>query len=120
MIQDRTILTATDNSGAKKVRCIKVYKKGRQANINDVILVSVQTLKPHAKLKKGSMHKALVVRTKKEFHRQDGSLCSFADNAVVLLSDSGKPLGTRVFGPVTAELREQGHLRIASLADAVV
>ena len=117
MIQDRTI-RRLPTIFEQRWLLIKVYKKGRQANINDVILVSVD-LKPHAKLKKGSMYKALWC-TKKEFHRQDGSSCSFADNAVVLLSASGKPLGTRVFGPVTAELRDQGHLRIASLADAVV
>lgn len=122
MIQMQTILDVVDNSSAKKVMCIKVLGGSHHmiAGIGDVIVVSVKEAIPHGKVKKGEVHKALIVRTKKGVKRPDGSTINFDTNAVVLLNKQGEPLGTRVFGPVTRELRAKKFLKIVSLAEEVI
>jgi large subunit ribosomal protein L14 len=118
MIQTRTHLDVADNSGAKKVMCIKVLggSKRRYAGIGDVIVVSVKDAIPNGKVKKGEVSKALIIRTKSGVRRADGSLIRFDSNAVVLLNNQLQPIGTRIFGPVTRELRTEHFMKIVSLA----
>lgn len=119
MIQMQSILNVADNSGARKVMCIKVLggSKRRYAGIGDVIVVSIKDALPKGKVKKGDVCKAVVVRTRKGVRRKDGSLIAFETNAVVLLDNKREPIGTRVFGPVTSELRTQSNfMKIVSLA----
>ena len=122
MIQDHTELNVADNTGAKRVECIKVLggSKRRYASIGDVIVITVKDALPRGKVKKGTVHKAVVVRTKKGIHRNDGSKVKFDSNAVVLIDDKGEPLGTRIFGPVTRELRSKAQMKIISLAPEVL
>jgi len=122
MIQMQTILNAADNSGARELMCVKVLggSKRRYANIGDIIKVSVKEAIPRGKVKTGEMYNAVVVRTKKGVRRQDGSLIRFDNNAVVLLNAQLQPVGTRIFGPVTRELRTEKFMRIISLAPEVL
>lgn len=122
MIQEETRLIVADNSGAKEVACIRVLGgTGRKyASIGDVIKVSVKNTIPQSKVKKGSVLDAVIVRTRKEINRKDGSLIRFSDNAVVLINKDGEPLGTRVFGPVARELRDKKYMKIISLAPEVL
>ena len=123
MIQMETVLESADNSGAKKLKCIKVLggSRKRTAGVGDRIVVSVKEAIPNSKVKKGSKHKAVIVRTRKAIQRSDGSTIRFDENAAVLLKGKeGDPVGTRIFGPVARELRGQGFLRIASLAPEVL
>jgi large subunit ribosomal protein L14 len=122
MIQEETNLVVADNSGAKKVRCIRVLggHDRRYAGIGDLIVVSVKSALPGAPVKKGEVSRAVIVRTKKETQRRDGSFIRFDDNAAVLLNAQGEPRGTRVFGPVARELREKQFMKIVSLAPEVV
>ena len=122
MIQTETVLNVADNSGARKVLCIKVLggSKRRYAHIGDVIRVTVKDAIPRGKVKKGEICNALIVRTKKGVRRSDGSLIRFDGNAAVLLDNKREPLGTRVFGPVTRELRAGNYLKIISLAPEVI
>ncbi len=121
MIQQESRLRVADNSGAKEVLCIRVLggSKRRYASIGDKIVVSVKEASPGG-IKKGSVSKAVVVRTKKEIRRKDGSYIRFDDNAVVLLNAQDEPRGTRIFGPVARELREKDYMRIISLAPEVL
>lgn len=118
MIQTQTILLVADNSGAKKVMCIKVLggSKKRFAKIGDLIKVSVKDVIPNGKIKKGEVLDAVVVRTKKGISRKDGSFIKFDSNAVVLLNNKGQPLGTRIFGPLTRELKSEKYMKLISLA----
>ena len=121
MIQTQTVLKVADNSGAKNVLCIQVsggYKK-RYASVGDIIVCAVRSAAPHAPIKKGDVVKAVVVRTKKEIRRADGSYLRFDDNACVLLNNQGEVRGTRIFGPVARELREN-YMKIVSLAPEVL
>ncbi len=122
MIQEETNLTAADNSGAKKIRCIRVLggHGKKYASIGDLIVITVKSAIPNAPVKKGKVYKAVVVRTKKEIRRRDGSYIRFDDNAAVILNEKGEPRGTRIFGPVARELREKNYMRIVSLAPEVV
>jgi large subunit ribosomal protein L14 len=122
VIQTETVLNVADNSGARKVLCIKVLggSKRRYAHIGDVIRVTVKDAIPRGKVKKGEICNALIVRTKKGVRRSDGSLIRFDSNAAVLLDNKREPLGTRVFGPVTRELRAGNYLKIISLAPEVI
>ena len=122
MIQVQTELTVADNTGARRVECIKVLggSKRRYASIGDSIVVSVKDAIPEGKVKKGAVHKAVVVRTKYSIFRNDGSAVKFDNNAVVLTDDKGEPIGTRIFGPVTRELRLKGQTKIISLAPEVL
>ncbi len=122
MIQTETILNVADNSGAKKVLCIRVLggTKRRYAGIGDVITVAIKEAIPHAKVKKGDVMKAVIVRTAKEMKRMDDTWVKFDENAAVILSASGEPVGTRIFGPVARELRTQGFMKIISLAPEVL
>ena len=122
MIQVQTELNVADNTGARVVECIKVLggSKRRYASIGDNIVVSVKEAIPNAKVKKGSVHRAVVVRTKKSIYRNDGSNVKFDNNAVVITDDKGEPMGTRIFGPVTRELRAKGQTKIISLAPEVL
>jgi len=122
MIQAETVLSVADNSGARKVLCIKVLggSRKRYAQIGDVIKVTVKDAIPRGKVKKGDIYNALVVRTKHGVRRPDGSLIRFDGNAVVLLDSKREPIGTRVFGPVTRELRAINYLKIISLAPEVI
>jgi|TARA_B110000263_G_scaffold70995_1_gene61948 large subunit ribosomal protein L14 len=122
MIQTETVLSIADNSGAKKVLCIKVLggSKKRYARIGDIIKVTVKDAIPRGKVKKGDVYDALVVRTKHGVRRADGSLIRFDGNAAVLLDNKKEPIGTRVFGPVTRELRAKNYLKIISLAPEVI
>ena len=121
MIQQESKLKVADNSGAKEVLCIRVLggSKRRYASIGDTIVVSVKEASPGG-IKKGTVSKAVVVRTKKEIRRKDGSYIRFDDNAVVLLTPADEPRGTRIFGPVARELRERAYMRIISLAPEVL
>lgn len=124
MIQVQTYLRAADNSGAKEVQCIRVlggYKR-RYGGVGDVIVVAVKSATPHAAIKKGDVVKAVIVRTKKEIRRKDGSYLRFDDNACVIINDPIKkdPKGTRIFGPVAREVRQVGCVKIASLAPEVL
>ncbi|CAK8711038.1 MAG: 50S ribosomal protein L14 [Candidatus Electrothrix sp. AW2] len=122
MIQTETLLNVADNSGAKKVLCIRVLggSKRRYASIGDVIVVTVKEAIPHAKVKKGDVLDAVVVRTSKAISRPEDTTVRFDDNAAVLLSGSGDPIGTRIFGPVARELRSLGFMKIISLAPEVL
>jgi large subunit ribosomal protein L14 len=122
MIQTESILNVADNSGARKVLCIRVLggTKKRYAGIGDVIVVSVKEAIPHAKVKKGDVMTAVIVRTKKEMNRMDDTWVKFDENAAVLLSSAGEPIGTRIFGPVARELRNRGFMKIVSLAPEVL
>ncbi|MDH3645554.1 MAG: 50S ribosomal protein L14 [Gammaproteobacteria bacterium] len=122
MIQMQTVLSAADNSGARKVQCIKVLggSKRRYANVGDVIKVSVKDAIPRGKVKKGEVYNAVVVRTRKGVRRSDGSLIRFDGNAAVLLNARLEPIGTRIFGPVTRELRTAKFMKIISLAPEVL
>jgi large subunit ribosomal protein L14 len=122
MIQEETNLVVADNSGAKKIRCIRVLggHDRRYAGVGDLIVVSVKSAIPGAPVKKGEVSRAVVVRTKKEIHRKDGSYIRFDENAAVLLNAQGEPRGTRIFGPVARELRERQYMKIISLAPEVL
>ncbi len=122
MIQTETKLNVADNSGAKKVLCIRVLggSRRRYASIGDVIVVTVKEAIPHAKVKKGDILDAVVVRTSKEISRPEDTTVRFDDNAAVLLSANGDPIGTRIFGPVARELRSLGFMKIISLAPEVL
>ncbi|MBI4125991.1 MAG: 50S ribosomal protein L14 [Deltaproteobacteria bacterium] len=122
MIQQQTVLDVADNSGAKRVMCIKVLggTKRRYATVGDVIVVAIKQAIPHAKVKKGEVAKAVIVRTKRELRRNDGSTIRFDDNSAVLINEQGEPVGTRIFGPVARELRGKQYTRIISLAPEVL
>ncbi len=122
MIQMQTVLKVADNSGAKKVMCIKVLGgSGRMiSGCGDVIVVSIKSAIPGGKVKKGEVHRALIVRTKKEIKRPDGSTIQFDSNSVVLVNKQNEPIGSRVFGPVPRELRGKGFMKIISLAEEVI
>lgn len=122
MIQEQTRLIVADNSGAKEVMCIRVLggSKKRYASVGDIIVVAVKSAIPGGRVKKGTVQKAVVVRTAKEVNRQDGSAIRFSDNAVVMISDNKEPRGTRIFGPVARELRENAFMKIVSLAPEVL
>ena len=122
MIMNHTECTVADNTGAKRVECIKVLggSKRRYAGVGDLIVISVKDAIPKGKVKKGAVHRAVVVRTRKEIFRDDGSKIQFDNNAVVLTDEKGEPIGTRIFGPVTRELRAAGHTKIISLAPEVL
>jgi len=122
MIQMRTNLEVADNSGARRVQCIKVLggSKRKTASIGDVIVVSIKEAIPRGRVKKGDVHQAVIVRTSHGIRRQDGSLVRFDRNAAVLITKEGEPIGTRIFGPVTRELRSKGYMKIISLAPEVL
>lgn len=122
MIQSETNLDVADNSGARRVQCIRVLggSRRRWASVGDVIVVAVKEAIPRGKVKKGDVHKAVIVRTAKEIHRQDGSAIRFDRNAAVLINNTGEPIGTRIFGPVTRELRAKRFMKIISLAPEVL
>jgi large subunit ribosomal protein L14 len=122
MIQMQTILNVADNSGARKVFCVKVLggSKKKYATVGDVIVVSVKEALPNSKVKKGDVMKAVVVRTVKEVRRPDGSYLKFDDNSAVLINNQMEPVGTRIFGPVARELRGKQFMRIVSLAPEVI
>ena len=122
MIQMQTNLEVADNSGARRVQCIKVLggSKRRFASVGDVIVVSVKEAIPRGRVKKGEMHRAVVVRTAKEIRRADGSAIRFDSNAAVLINQTNEPIGTRIFGPVTRELRSKNYMKIISLAPEVL
>ena len=122
MIQMQTVLDAADNSGARRVQCIKVLggSKRRYAGVGDIIKVSVKDAIPRGKVKKGEVYNAVVVRTRKGVRRKDGSLIRFDGNAAVLLDNKQEPIGTRIFGPVTRELRGEKFMKIVSLAPEVL
>ena len=122
MIQSETRLTVADNSGAKELYCIKVLggSRRRYASVGDIIVVSIKEAIPNAKVKKGEVMKAVVVRTKKEIRRPDGSYIRFDDNSAVLLTAAMEPVGTRIFGPVARELRAKNYMKIISLAPEVL
>jgi len=122
MIQMQTQLTVADNSGAKRVACIKVLggSRRRYAGVGDVIVVSVKEALPNSKVKKGDVMKAVIVRTAKEIRRNDGTYLKFDDNSAVLISEQMEPIGTRIFGPVARELRAKQFMKIVSLAPEVI
>lgn len=122
MIQMQTNLDVADNSGARRVQCIKVLGgSGRKvANVGDIIIVSVKEAIPRGRVKKGDVHKAVIVRTASEITRPDGSVIRFDKNAAVLINQSNEPIGTRIFGPVTRELRARRFMKIVSLAPEVL
>ncbi len=122
MIQMQSVLDVADNSGARRVMCIKVLggSHRRYARVGDIIKVSIKEAIPRGKVKKGEVHNAVVVRTKKGVRRSDGSLIRFDDNAAVLLNANRQPIGTRIFGPVTRELRTDNFMKIVSLAPEVL
>ncbi|MDR0339034.1 MAG: 50S ribosomal protein L14 [Desulfovibrio sp.] len=122
MIQVESNLEVADNSGAKRVACIKVLggSKRRYASVGDIIVVSVKDAMPHSKVKKGDVMQAVIVRTAKELRRADGSYIKFDTNAAVLLTKQGEPVGTRIFGPVARELRAKNFMKIVSLAPEVL
>ncbi len=122
MIQTQTILDSADNSGAKKLMCIKVLGGTRRkyATIGDVIVVSVKEAMPDSKVKKGDVKKGVIVRTRKEISRADGSYIRFDQNSIVLINEAGEPVGTRIFGPVARELRDKKFMKIISLAPEVL
>lgn len=122
MIQQETRLKVADNSGAREVLCFKVLggSRRRYASIGDLIVVTVKQAMPDGMVKKGQVTRAVVVRTKKEIRRSDGSYIRFDDNAAVLLNEAGEPRGTRVLGPVARELRDNGYMKIVSMAPEVI
>ena len=122
MIQMQSQLEVADNSGAKRVQCIKVLggSKRRTAGVGDVIVVSIKEAQPRGKVKKGDVHRAVIVRTAKDVRRADGSVIRFDSNAAVLINKNNEPIGTRIFGPVVRELRARGAMKIISLAPEVL
>jgi large subunit ribosomal protein L14 len=122
MIQVQSKLTVADNSGAKVVMCIRVLggSRRRTANVGDLIVVAVKDAIPGSEVKKGSVARAVIVRTAKEWGRSDGTYIRFSDNAAVIVNEEGEPKGTRIFGPVARELREKKYMRIVSLAPEVL
>ena len=122
MIQQETRLKVADNTGAKEILCFKVLggSKRKYATIGDQVVITVKKALPGGIVKKGEVHRAVVVRTRKEINRKDGSLIRFDENAAVLLNSSGEPRGTRIFGPVARELRESGFMKIISMAPEVL
>ena len=122
MIQMQSTLDVADNSGAKRVQCIKVLggSKRRFAGVGDVIVVSIKEAAPRGKVKKGDVHRAVIVRTAKDIHRADGSTIRFDGNAAVLVNKNEEPIGTRIFGPVCRELRAKNYMKIISLAPEVL
>jgi len=122
MIQQETRLKVADNSGAKEILCFKILggSKRRYASLGDLIVVSVKSAIPGGSVKKGDVTRAVVVRTRKEVRRNDGSYIRFDDNAAVLLTEAGEPRGTRIFGPVARELRDSGYMKIISMAPEVM
>ena len=122
MIQVESNLEVADNSGARRVQCIKVLggSKRRYASVGDVIVVSVKEAIPRGRVKKGDVHRAVVVRTAKDIQRPDGQTIRFDSNAAVLINKTGEPIGTRIFGPVTRELRAKKYMKIISLAPEVL
>jgi len=122
MIQTESVLDVADNSGAKKILCIKVLggSKRRYASVGDIIVASIKEAAPNGKVKKGTVTRAVVVRTSKEIRRKDGSYIRFDSNSAVLVTADGEPIGTRIFGPVARELRAKNFLKIASLAKEVL
>ena len=122
MIQMQTQLTVADNSGARKLQCIKVLggSKRKYASVGDIIVVSVKECLPNSRVKKGAVRRAVVVRTAKELRRADGSYIKFDVNSAVLINEANEPVGTRVFGPVARELRGRGFMKIVSLAPEVL
>ncbi|MEG3617765.1 50S ribosomal protein L14 [Magnetovibrio sp. PR-2] len=122
MIQAESNLEVADNSGARRVQCIKVLggSKRKYASVGDVIVVSVKEAIPRGRVKKGDVHRAVVVRTAKDIQRPDGQTIRFDNNAAVLLNNAGEPIGTRIFGPVTRELRAKKYMKIISLAPEVL
>jgi len=122
MVQEETRLTIADNSGAKKALCIRVLggSDRRYASVGDTIVVTVKSAMPGGGVKKGEVSRAVVVRTKKEVRRSDGSYIRFDENAAVLINDAGEPRGSRIFGPVARELRDRKYMKIVSLAPEVV
>ena len=122
MIHELTVLRMADNAGARRARCIRVLggSRKRTASIGDLIVVTVQDVLPNGPLKEGDVSRAVIVRTKKEFRRPDGSYIRFDENACVLLDTNNEPRGTRIFGPVARELRDKQFMRIVSLAPEVV
>ena len=122
MIQMRSYLNVADNSGAKRVQCIKVLggTRRKNASIGDIVVVAVKDALPNAAIKKGNVERAVIVRTKKEYRRLDGTYIRFDDNACVLIDPSSNPKGKRIFGPVARELREKDFMKIVSLAPEVI
>jgi len=122
MIQAETNLDVADNSGARRVQCIKVLggSKRKYASVGDVIVVSVKEAIPRGRVKKGEIHRAVIVRTAKDIRRADGSTIRFDRNAAVMIDNQGEPIGTRIFGPVTRELRAKQYMKIISLAPEVL
>lgn len=122
MIQQQSNLEVADNSGARRVMCIKVIggSQRRYASVGDVIVVSIKEAIPRGKVKKGEVHRAVIVRTKRDIHRPDGSTIRFDKNAAVLITKQNEPIGTRIFGPVTRELRAKQFMKIVSLAPEVL
>lgn len=122
MIQMQTNLDVADNSGARRVQCVKVLGGSKRmiAGVGDVIVVTVKEAIPRGRVKKGDLHRAVIVRTSKEIRRQDGSAIRFDRNAAVLINKEGEPIGTRIFGPVTRELRAKKYMKIISLAPEVL
>ncbi|WP_240008290.1 50S ribosomal protein L14 [Pseudaquidulcibacter saccharophilus] len=122
MIQMQSNLEVADNSGARRVMCIKVLggSKRRYASVGDIIVVSIKEAIPRGRVKKGDVRKAVVVRVSKDIKRKDGSVIRFDQNAAVLVNNSGEPIGTRIFGPVPRELRAKNHMKIISLAPEVL
>tara|TARA_Y100000768_G_scaffold58936_2_gene39670 strand:- start:1826 stop:2194 length:369 start_codon:yes stop_codon:yes gene_type:complete len=122
LIQQETRLKVADNTGAKEILCFKVLGGSRRkyASIGDQIVITIKKAIPGGMVKKGEVHRAVIVRTKKEVGRKDGSRIRFDENAAVLLNSAGEPRGTRIFGPVARELRDSGHMRIISMAPEVI
>jgi large subunit ribosomal protein L14 len=122
MIQQQTNLDVADNSGARRVMCIKVLggSMRKTASVGDIIVVSIKDAIPRGKVKKGEVHRAVIVRTKRDIHRADGSTIRFDKNAAVLIDKQNEPIGTRIFGPVTRELRAKQFMKIVSLAPEVL
>ena len=122
MIQQQTNLDVADNSGARRVMCIKVLggSMRKTASVGDIIVVSIKDAIPRGKVKKGEVHRAVIVRTKRDIHRADGSTIRFDKNAAVLIDKQNEPIGTRIFGPVTRELRAKKFMKIISLAPEVL
>ena len=121
MVQEYTLLTIADNSGAKTAKCIRILGGSgrRYARVGDIVVVAVRSAIPNATIKKGQVLKAVVVRTAKEMGRKDGSYIRFSENAAVIINDDKEPVGTRIFGPVARELRDQKFMKIVSLAPEV-
>lgn len=122
MIQEYTMMTIADNSGAKTAQCIRILggTRRRYARVGDVVVCAVKSAIPNGNVKKGSVVKAVVVRTRKEIGRRDGSYIRFGENAAVIINEDGEPVGTRIFGPVARELREKRYMKIVSLAPEVL